>query len=91
MRAIAAFERAYAPEIRSALRRLRDQPLLPDDFRQLLRHRLFVGDGEGVVVIPAADAPRVLQQSIEREAKEQSIMDRIRAGARTLDVYNFAR
>jgi len=46
-RAIAAFERAYAPEIKSALRRLRDQPLLPDDFRQLLRHRLFVGDGAG--------------------------------------------
>jgi len=50
-----------------------------------------LGDADGVVVIPAADAPRILQQSIEREAKEQSIMDRIRAGARTLDVYNFAR
>ncbi|HWB77851.1 MAG TPA: hypothetical protein VG755_22945 [Nannocystaceae bacterium] len=46
-RAIAAFERAYASEIKGALRRLRDQPLLPDDFRQLLRHRLFVGDGAG--------------------------------------------
>jgi RNA polymerase sigma-70 factor (ECF subfamily) len=44
-RAIAAFERAYAQEIRGALRRLRDQALLPDDFRQILRHRLFVGDG----------------------------------------------
>ncbi len=45
-RAIAAFERTYAPEIGAALRRLRDQALLPDDFRQILRHRLFVGDGE---------------------------------------------
>lgn len=45
-RAIAAFEQAYAAEIRGALRRLRDQPLQPDDFRQMLRHRLFVGDGE---------------------------------------------
>ncbi len=44
-RAIAAFERNYAPEIRGALRRLRDHALLPDDFRQILRHRLFVGDG----------------------------------------------
>lgn len=46
-RAIAAFERTYAPEIGSALRRLRDQALLPDDFMQILRHRLFVGDGTG--------------------------------------------
>ncbi len=44
-RAIAAFEQAYAPEIRGALRRLRDQPMGTDDFLQVLRHRLFVGDG----------------------------------------------
>lgn len=50
-----------------------------------------LGDADGVVVVPAVDATRVLAQSIEREAKEQSIMDRIRGGARTLDVYNFAR
>lgn len=46
-RAIAAFERAYAAELRGALRRLRDHALLPDDFLQALRHRLFVGDGDG--------------------------------------------
>jgi len=46
-KAIAAFEQAFAPEIRGALRRLRDHALLPEDFRQLLRHRLFVGDGDG--------------------------------------------
>ncbi|MBX7083167.1 MAG: sigma-70 family RNA polymerase sigma factor [Nannocystaceae bacterium] len=45
-RAIAAFERRYAPEIRGAVARLRDQ-LPPDEFRQLLRARLFVGDGDG--------------------------------------------
>jgi RNA polymerase sigma-70 factor (ECF subfamily) len=45
-RAIAAFERTYAPEIGAALRRLRDQALLPDDFMQILRHRLFVGDAQ---------------------------------------------
>lgn len=44
-RAIAAFEAAYAPEIRAALRRLRDRPVASDDVQQLLRHRLFVGDG----------------------------------------------
>jgi len=48
-----------------------------------------LGDADGVVVIPATAAPAVLQQSIEREAKERAIIERIRQGARTLDVYNF--
>lgn len=48
-----------------------------------------LGDADGVVVIPAALAPAVLQNAIEREAKERTILDRIRQGARTLDVYNF--
>jgi 4-hydroxy-4-methyl-2-oxoglutarate aldolase len=46
-----------------------------------------LGDSDGVVVIPAAD--EVLQRSIEREAKERQIIERIRQGERTLDVYNF--
>ena len=48
-----------------------------------------LGDSDGVVVIPAADAPLVLKDSIEREAKERLIIERIRQGERTLDVYNF--
>ncbi|MEJ8827348.1 RraA family protein [Variovorax humicola] len=48
-----------------------------------------LGDADGVVVIPAAEAESVLNQSIEREAKERAIIERIRQGARTLDVYNF--
>jgi len=48
-----------------------------------------LGDADGVVVIPATAAATVLQQSIEREAKERAIIERIRQGARTLDVYNF--
>jgi 4-hydroxy-4-methyl-2-oxoglutarate aldolase len=48
-----------------------------------------LGDADGVVVIPAARADEVLQRSIEREAKERQIIDRIRQGERTLDVYNF--
>jgi RNA polymerase sigma-70 factor (ECF subfamily) len=42
-RAIAALEEAYARQIGMAVRRIRDQHLLPDDFRQMLRGRLFVG------------------------------------------------
>ena len=48
-----------------------------------------LGDADGVVVIPAAVAATVLHQSVEREVKERAIIDRIREGARTLDVYNF--
>src|SRR4030095_1679495 len=48
-----------------------------------------LGDADGVVVIPAAAAETVLTQSIEREVKERAIIERIRQGARTLDVYNF--
>jgi len=48
-----------------------------------------LGDADGVVVIPAAVAAAVLQKSIEREAKERTVIERIRQGERTLDVYNF--
>jgi 4-hydroxy-4-methyl-2-oxoglutarate aldolase len=48
-----------------------------------------LGDADGVVVIPAALADTVLQRSIEREAKERTVIERIRQGERTLDVYNF--
>lgn len=48
-----------------------------------------LGDADGVVVIPAAMADTVLQRSIEREAKERAVIERIRQGERTLDVYNF--
>jgi RNA polymerase sigma-70 factor, ECF subfamily len=42
-RAIAALEGEYARQIGMAVRRIRDHHLLPDDFRQMLRGRLFVG------------------------------------------------
>lgn len=48
-----------------------------------------LGDADGVVVIGAERAEAVLQASIEREAKEREIIARIRAGARTLDIYDF--
>ena len=48
-----------------------------------------LGDSDGVVVVPGLRADLVLQQAIERDAKERQIMDLIRQGERTLDIYDF--
>jgi 4-hydroxy-4-methyl-2-oxoglutarate aldolase len=48
---------------------------------------LVVGDADGVVVIPAADAARTLQSADARVAAEQRALDALRAGATTLDLY----
>jgi 4-hydroxy-4-methyl-2-oxoglutarate aldolase len=59
--------------------RIGDVPIRPRD--------LVVGDADGVVVIPAADAAAVLRASAERDRHEQSVIERIRAGESTLDIY----
>lgn len=50
---------------------------------------LVLGDTDGVVVLPRERAAQVVQAATEREAKEAAIVDRLRAGERTLEVYNF--
>lgn len=50
---------------------------------------LVVGDTDGVVVLPRERAAQVVQAATEREAKEAAIIERLRAGERTLEVYNF--
>ncbi len=50
---------------------------------------LIVGDTDGVVAIPRARAAGVVAAAQAREAKEAAILERIRAGARTLEVYKF--
>jgi 4-hydroxy-4-methyl-2-oxoglutarate aldolase len=50
---------------------------------------LIVGDIDGVVAIPRERAAQVVAAAEQREAKEAAILDRIRAGERTLEVYNF--
>lgn len=50
---------------------------------------LIVGDTDGVVAIPRERAEEVVAAAGQREAKEAAILDRIRAGERTLEVYNF--
>ncbi len=48
---------------------------------------LVVGDADGVVVIPAAWVPDVLDRAEARVAQEAAILDRLRAGASTLELY----
>lgn len=50
---------------------------------------LIVGDTDGVVVIPSAHAGQVVDAAVQREQKEAQILDRLRQGERTLEVYNF--
>jgi 4-hydroxy-4-methyl-2-oxoglutarate aldolase len=48
---------------------------------------LVVGDVDGVVVLPAGDAEDVLRRSVERDRREESVIQRIRAGESTLAIY----
>jgi regulator of RNase E activity RraA len=48
---------------------------------------VVVGDGEGVVVIPAHLADRVAQVAVEMEEKERFILEKIRAGASIVGTY----
>lgn len=50
---------------------------------------LVVGDGDGVVVIPRARAAEVVAAAREREDKEAQVLERLRRGERTLEVYRF--
>jgi 4-hydroxy-4-methyl-2-oxoglutarate aldolase len=54
----------------------------------IVRQRdLIVGDADGVVVIPALEARRVLDAAKRRESDETEKLARIRAGERTIDIY----
>jgi len=48
---------------------------------------LLVGDQDGVVVIAAKDAEATVNAGREREAKEATVMDSLRNGATTIDIY----
>lgn len=50
---------------------------------------LVVGDGDGVVVLPHGRAAEVVDKSIRREAEEADILQRLKAGEATLDVYGW--
>lgn len=52
---------------------------------------LVMGDRDGVVVIPAGSVEHVLAAAQAREADELQKIEKIRSGARTLDLYGFAK
>jgi 4-hydroxy-4-methyl-2-oxoglutarate aldolase len=48
---------------------------------------LVVGDADGLVVLPASRVPAVLDRADARLAQEATILDQLRAGATTLELY----
>jgi 4-hydroxy-4-methyl-2-oxoglutarate aldolase len=52
---------------------------------------LVSGDTDGVVVVPRTRVPEVIDASIKREDKEAAIMEQLRGGATTLDLYGWNR
>lgn len=50
---------------------------------------LVVGDGDGVVVLPAARAAEIVAKAQQREADEAAICKRLAAGESTMAVYGF--
>jgi 4-hydroxy-4-methyl-2-oxoglutarate aldolase len=63
----------------------------PTLFDDLVVHPgdLIVGDADGVVAIPRQRAGEIVAAARQREAGEAATLDRIRAGERTLEVYQF--
>ena len=51
---------------------------------------LIVGDSDGVVAIPSARVEEVLEKSRERLDKEAVVMERLRRGETTLDIYGWS-
>jgi 4-hydroxy-4-methyl-2-oxoglutarate aldolase len=50
---------------------------------------LVVGDGDGVVVLPRGRVGEVVDKACRREAEEAAILERLRAGESTMQVYGF--
>jgi|HigsolmetaAR201D_1030396.scaffolds.fasta_scaffold25687_2 4-hydroxy-4-methyl-2-oxoglutarate aldolase len=50
---------------------------------------LVVGDADGVVVVPRAQVASIVDAAREREAREATILRRLREGATTLEIYGF--
>jgi 4-hydroxy-4-methyl-2-oxoglutarate aldolase len=50
---------------------------------------LVVGDRDGVVVLPRERAAAVVARALQREADEAAILQRLRAGESSLDVYGW--
>ena len=53
------------------------------------RGDLIVGDADGLISIAAPEASAIIEASERRDQAELAIMEKLRAGATTLDVYKF--
>jgi 4-hydroxy-4-methyl-2-oxoglutarate aldolase len=51
------------------------------------RGDLVVGDGDGVVVVPAGDTAAAVEEAHRRDRAEQRIFSRLDAGESTIDIY----
>ncbi|MBN9392537.1 MAG: 4-hydroxy-4-methyl-2-oxoglutarate aldolase [Chloroflexi bacterium] len=62
----------------------------PVRFGDVVVHRgdLVVGDADGVVIIPAEVAEEFVKKAHAREAHEAQVMEKLRNGERTLDLFN---
>jgi regulator of RNase E activity RraA len=52
---------------------------------------LVVGDGEGVVIVPAALAVEVARDSVQQECEEEWAAERVAAGESTIGVFPIAK
>jgi 4-hydroxy-4-methyl-2-oxoglutarate aldolase len=50
---------------------------------------LVVGDADGVVVIPRASVTEVLEKARDREKREVEVVERLRRGETTLEIYGW--
>ena len=54
------------------------------------RGDLVFGDADGVILLPADEAPRMVAEAEQRELKEKLILERLRSGETTLDIFSIA-
>ena len=52
---------------------------------------VIVGDGDGVVVVPAALAEEVAADAVQQEIEEEWAIERVEAGESTIGVFPVAR
>lgn len=52
---------------------------------------IIVGDGDGVLALPREAFERVVDRAVEREERERLLMDRLRHGETTMDLYGFGQ
>jgi 4-hydroxy-4-methyl-2-oxoglutarate aldolase len=73
--------------VKTALGRI-NHPLIIDNVT-INPGDLIIGDRDGLVVVSREEAEEVLKASFAREEKEKVIMEKLRRGESTLDLYGF--